>query len=99
MTDLIERLLGIGPDSPVGALRREREQIRGNTEGAYRALLLPEEPGGVSRAERAAMAFRVARLEGDAALAGHFSGLIDDAAVRAAADAAVPSGAGPPRRC
>ncbi len=75
MTDLIEDLLGIGPEAPLAALRRERGPIRDHAEGAYRELVVPAEPGGMSLAERAGLARLTARLEGDAVLEGHFATL------------------------
>lgn len=75
MTDLIETLLGLRPDSSLARLRVERADIRQHTEGAYRELVVPAAPGGVSLAERAALALRVARLDGDAHLASHFATL------------------------
>jgi uncharacterized protein YciW len=66
--DLIERLLGVAPDSPLAALRLEREAIRRHAQGAWRELVLTEAPGGVSPQERAAIALAVARQQGDAAL-------------------------------
>ncbi|WP_439594857.1 CMD domain-containing protein [Falsiroseomonas sp.] len=75
MPDLIEDLLGLAPDSPLGLLRRRRPEALRHAEGAYRELLLPEDPGGLSLAERAALARHVAQREGDAALAAHFAGL------------------------
>ena len=75
--DLIEALLGIAADTPLGRLRAERAAIRGNIEGAYRALVLPAEPLGVSLPERAALAAQSARLEGDPALAAHYAGLAE----------------------
>ncbi|MGK7861601.1 CMD domain-containing protein [Falsiroseomonas sp. E2-1-a4] len=73
--DLIEDLLGLAPDSAIGALRRQRPEALRHAEGAYRELLLPPDPGGLSLAERAALARHVAEREGDAALAAHFAGL------------------------
>jgi uncharacterized protein YciW len=61
--DLIELLLGIGPNDALGALRRQRPEAFRHAEGAFRELLLPAEPGGVSLAERAALALRVATAE------------------------------------
>ncbi len=75
MPDLIEDLLGLAPDSAIGALRRRRPEALRHAEGAYRELLLPADPGGLSLAERAALARHVAVREGDAALAAHFAGL------------------------
>lgn len=78
-SDLIDSILGITPDSPIGRLRRRRPEALRHAEGAHRELLLPEDPGGISLAERAALALRVARREGDAALAAHYQGLLDAA--------------------
>lgn len=81
--DLAEALLGIDPASPLGALRRQRPDILRHTEGAYRALVTPDDPGGgtpavggVSLAERAALALRVALIERHEALAGHYRSLL-----------------------
>lgn len=88
--DLVEHLLGVAVDSPLGALRRQRADILRHEEGAYRELVLAPEPGGVSLAERAALALRGALIEGDAALAAHYRALLaahGDAALAAAAEA------------
>jgi uncharacterized protein YciW len=87
--DLAEHLLGLDAASPLGLLRRQRAEILQHEEGAYRELVLPPAPGGVSLAERAALALRVALAEGDAALAGHYRALLHaagDAALTAAAE-------------
>lgn len=78
--DLIESLLGIAPDSAIGQLRRRRPEARRHAEGAFRELLLPAEPGGLSLPERAALATRVAEREGDAALAAWYRRMIGDGA-------------------
>lgn len=75
MTDLVETFLGLPPDSPLAALRRERPDIRRHTQGAYRELVLPETQGGVSRPERAALARQTALLDGAPSLAAHFATL------------------------
>jgi uncharacterized protein YciW len=62
--DLIELLLGIAPEDRLGALRRQRPEALRHAEGAFRELLLPADPGGLSRAERAAVALRIAAREG-----------------------------------
>ena len=88
--DLAEHLLGIDAESPLGRLRRQRADIRKHEEGAYRELVLAPEPGGVSLAERAALALRVALMEQDAALAAHYRALLaahSDAALSTAAEA------------
>lgn len=73
--DLIESLLGLAPDAPLGQLRRRRPEALRHAEGAFRELLLPADPGGLSAEERAAVALRVALREGEAALAGRFRAL------------------------
>jgi uncharacterized protein YciW len=77
--DLIEDLLGISPDSPLGALRRRRPEALRHAEGAFRELLLPADPGGLSLGDRAALATRVAEREGDAALAARYHAMQGDA--------------------
>jgi CMD domain protein len=86
--DLIDSLLGIGADHPLAELRRRRPEARRHAEGAFRELVLPADPGGLSRAERAALALRVALAEGEAALAAHYRALLDQAGGAALAAAA-----------
>lgn len=74
--DLAEALLGIDPVSPLGALRRQRPDILRHTQGAYRELVRPDDPGGVTPAERAALALRVALIERHDALAAHYRTLL-----------------------
>jgi uncharacterized protein YciW len=77
--DLVEDLLGIAPGSPLAELRRRRPEARAHAQGAYRELLMPEDPGNVSHAERAALALRVALREDDRALAARFRALLEAA--------------------
>lgn len=74
--DLIASMLGAGPASATAALRAQREAIRAHTEGAYRELVTPAAPGGVSLVERAALAFRIALLEKSLPLATHYRSLL-----------------------
>ena len=76
MSELASDLLGIAPDSRLAALRTERAAIRDHGQGAFEALVTPIDPGGVSPVERAALALRVALLEGDDALAAKFRDLL-----------------------
>lgn len=71
--DAVDWLAGIAPGSPLSALRDRRPEARHHTEGSYRVLLDPVDPGGVSVAERAAIARRVAELNADTALAAHYA--------------------------
>ena len=73
MDDLIDHLSG----GALAELRRQRPDIRGRAEAAYRALVTPDIPGGVSLPERAALAYRVARGEEDPHLAAHYRGLLE----------------------
>jgi len=62
-TDVINQLAGIADDSPLGRLRASRDVAFKAAQGSFRALLEPEELGGVSRLEREAVAYRVGLLE------------------------------------
>ena len=77
--DLIEDILGIAPGSPLAALHRRRPEALRHSQGAYEELLRPADPGGVSYAERAALALRVALREGEAALAARYRALLERA--------------------
>ena len=77
--DLVEDMLEIAPGSALAALRERRPEARRHAEGAYRELLMPEDPGHVSHADRAALALRVALREGDAPLAARFRALLEEA--------------------
>lgn len=85
--DLVDDLLHLAAESPLAQLRAERPDIRRTIEGAHRALVIPEDPGNVSRAERAALALRIAAAETETALAGHLRGRLTPAE---AADALAP---------
>lgn len=75
--DLIERLAGIAPDSPLARLRLRRADIRRRAEACWRALVTPEVAGTLASAERAAVAYRVARAEEDPHLAAHYRALLE----------------------
>jgi uncharacterized protein YciW len=70
--DLIDRLAGLPPDSELARVRRQRPEVVRHTAGAYAALLDPREVGGVSRAERLAIALRIATLNEAAELEVHY---------------------------
>jgi len=76
---LIETLTGIAPGSALAAALAERTQIMELSQAAHDAVLLPHEPGDLSHAERAALATRMATLNGDAALAAHYRELLSAA--------------------
>jgi uncharacterized protein YciW len=74
--DVIVRLAGVQPGGAVAAALAGRADILAMTREAEQASLLPREPGGLSHGERAALAVRIARLHGEAALAAHYAELV-----------------------
>src|SRR5260221_8209069 len=65
-------LAGIGPSSPLLALREQRQQATGRTQGAYRALFSPPDAGAVGSLERSALALRVAAWHDEPRLIDHY---------------------------
>jgi CMD domain protein len=61
--DIINQLAGIADDSPLGKLRASREITFNAAQGSFKALLEPDDLGGISRFERDAIAYRIAFLE------------------------------------
>jgi CMD domain protein len=70
--DLLDSLVGIEADSPLGALRQKRADIASYIQGSYDALLEPEDENGVSRTERGLIALRVAALDKSDLLIKHY---------------------------
>jgi uncharacterized protein YciW len=70
--DLIDTAAGLASDSPVAALRRQREAFVRHSQGSHDVLITPSDPGGVSLTERTAAALRVASIERDTALVAHY---------------------------
>lgn len=63
--DIIDHLAGIAPGSPLDALRRRRPATRDNADLAFRLLFEPDDPAGVTPAERIALGLFVAALHRD----------------------------------
>lgn len=76
VADVVDRAAGLAPGSALWHLRRERPEVVARTEASHDAALTPADPGGISHAERAALAARLARLNGDPALAAHYLKLL-----------------------
>lgn len=74
---LIETLSGAG--AGLAGVLAERAEILGLSQAAHDAVLLPREPGGISHAERAALAVRMAHANADTALAEHYQVLLRQA--------------------
>ena len=72
MTTLIESLAGVPPESRLGQALKARAEILRLSEAAHDAVLLPRAPGELSHALRAALAARMCRHVGDAALTKHY---------------------------
>jgi len=75
-SDLLNTLAGIGPGSPLLAVREGRSRATAHAQGGHDALLQPPEPGGVSRLERAAIALRVAAWHDEPLLVAHYRELL-----------------------
>ena len=72
MVDLIARLAGLAADSPLRQLLAQRADIMDLTEKSRQAVLMPEEPGGLSPTVRALIAVRAAERLGDRVLTDHY---------------------------
>jgi len=75
--DLLNTIIGAPPGSPLAVLRAQRPDILRHTQGSHDVLLSPDDPGGLSLAERALVARRVVALVGHAALTAHYQALLD----------------------
>ncbi len=87
MDHVIEALAGVVSASPLAAALATRAQIMGLSQASHDAVLLPRDPGGLSHAERAALAERMARQHGDAALTAHYQELLARAGATPVLDA------------
>lgn len=85
-TDVIDRILGIAPGSPLAEIRAVRPDVVKHTQGAYNALFAPRNAGRLDRATRLAAALRMAVLMKDAGLAEHYRAALADAKLAAAAE-------------
>lgn len=70
--DVMDALAGLDPGSPTAELRRERPDVLSHMQGSDRALFSPRDEAGLSRAERAAAALRIALLLRHDRLAEHY---------------------------
>jgi len=76
LPDVMDQLAGIAPGSRLFELRRQRPEVVRHLQGSDEAILAPANDGGLSRAERAAAALRIAILLGDEALEQHYRALL-----------------------
>ena len=74
--DVTDAMLGIAPGTHLDGLRRQRMDVRVHTLRSYEAILSPRDPGGLGLSERAALAARIARHNGDHHLARHYDTML-----------------------
>lgn len=70
--DVMDKLAGIADGSPLADLRRQRPDVARHLQGSDDVILSPREDGGLTPAERAAAALRVATLLRDPVLSAHY---------------------------
>lgn len=76
--DILDQLAGLAADSPVAALRRQRPDVVRFTQGTDEAIFAPPiDDGGLTRAERAAAALRVATVIHDPILQDRYQTLLE----------------------
>ena len=95
MSTLIETFAGVPAASRLGQALQARAEILRLSEAAHDAVIVPRDPGGLSHALRAALAARMCRHLGDAALVGHYESYLahsDDLDVAALAHPGADSG-------
>jgi CMD domain protein len=72
MTDVMDDLAGLLPDSALAKLRRERPDVVQHLQGSDDVIFKPADDGGLTRAERAAAALRIGELLRDETLVAHY---------------------------
>jgi uncharacterized protein YciW len=77
--DVIARIVGIEPGSPLAEVVAGRADIMALTQQTHDGALMPETPGGISHAERAALACRIAKINNDSDFEAHFEALLEKA--------------------
>ena len=93
--DVMDNLAGLAADSRLAQLRRQRPDVVRNLQRSDEAIFTPRNDGGLSGAERAAAALRIAVLLRDARLQEHYRArVIEHGGGSLAASAADPSTAG-----
>lgn len=88
MTDVIATLAGLDAASPLHALRARREQARTQSQASYDALFNPADHGSFPVLDRLAVAMFTAGIQGQTAIATHYSDAYTAAHGRSAIPAA-----------
>jgi len=89
--NVLETAAGLAETGPLAEALALRGNLMELTQSSHDAALLPREPGGLSHALRAALACRIARMNGAVELAEHYARLAGDSAEAALADPATHS--------
>jgi CMD domain protein len=76
--DVMDHLAGLSSNDPIFALRRVRPDVVRYTQTADQAVLKPNNDGGLSRSERAAMALAIANVLRQPALVSHYRSHLAD---------------------
>jgi uncharacterized protein YciW len=71
--DVIDALAGIS-GGPLAELRRQRPDVVKHLQGSDDVIFAPQDDGGLTRAERAGAALRIATLLRDGVLEAHYRG-------------------------
>src|SRR5215470_8461883 len=79
-TDVMDRLAGLAPGSALAELRRQRADVVEHLQASDAALFGPSEDGGLTRAERLAVAVRIAQLLSNGRLEEHYRARLAHAA-------------------
>lgn len=77
--DVIAAIVGIEPGSPLSETVAGRADIMLLTQQTHDGALTPENPGGLSHAERAALALRIAKINDHKAFEDHFEAMLEKA--------------------
>jgi CMD domain protein len=80
LPDLIDRLAGIAPGSPLDTIRARRPQAREHAQKSFSALFEPTDPAGVPARDRFAVAALVAGLHAEPATQEFYSARLAGAA-------------------
>lgn len=77
--DVIASIVGIEAGSELAQVVEGRADIMALTQQTHDAALIPADPGGLSHAERAALACRIAKINDDKDFEAHFEALLEKA--------------------